>query len=58
MAAALRMKLVFCQEFFDGLKTLKKHTLKFSQLWFIPNPLATATELALIPSPCILRIER
>jgi len=25
---------VFCQEFFDGLKTLKKHTFKFSQLWF------------------------
>ncbi|GEM_PF-1591742 len=26
--------LVFCQDFFDGLKTLKTHTFKFSQLWF------------------------
>jgi len=26
--------LVFCQEFFDELKNLKKHTLKFPQLWF------------------------
>jgi len=26
--------LVFCQEFFDELKNLKKHTLKFPELWF------------------------
>ena len=24
---------MFCQEFFDGLKTLKKHTPQASQIW-------------------------
>ena len=45
--------LVFCQEFFDGLKTLKKHTLKLSQLWSTRQVLVDGLLVITVDTGCI-----